>query len=736
MKKEDTMTENSLGPKIYSAGFAGTISGKNKEANDEFVLFHEKEPEGIVGASNLYVLTDGVSGTWHPEIAANFAAKKIIYSFFKSHDFVDANKLALAIRESGNEIYAFSKAQQEIMAVGVVTAAVTEGKLVIGSVGDGRVYIVRNGKVFQIIEEQSILEEKVRKGEITREQAFTTAAEDITAVPAIGTEKDTVIDIYDGIDVKPSDILLLCSHGLTAYIGKKEILDAAQAETPKEIVNHILETVSRNEIKADASVIAIRIYDEESIQNVVRNEGVVPALPDLNKDIRSQDIRRKAKSRQPQPGVKKTGMDKLPFYVIGGLLCALIAVGVYWFITSGRAGIPVSDPNVTATMTIDPVQGTLSAIRQTADGNQFAAFASTATVPTEPTALPIVPTVPAFIDIDGAGPTETETGIENSSVPSAEPLGTVTGSEVVQAAAVLTETTVPAAVAATSTEVSPAGTATISPEPTMTPIPATPVPEEKAPIVSEIDSAEMVFVSGGNFLLGASAEFSVGQEDSPQVEVYLDPFWIDKTEVTNERYLACAEAGKCTESAYMTLRNVNYANYPVTYVTVQQAADYCAWAGKRLPTEAEWEKAARGTDGRMYPWGSEEPTNENQLANIPYYSDPESGLSAGLFPVGSFPEGESPYGALDMAGNVWEWTASYYDIAYYQRLQEQIEADGDVVENPPGAESGIAPVIRGGSAAETEINNYLYYTRTTNRGYVNMSSSYYIGFRCVMTDTP
>lgn len=91
------MDENELTKKIYSAGCAGTITRKNNDNNDEFVIFYEKEPEGIVGASNLYVLTDGLAGTWHPEVVAKFAGKKILYSFFKSHDFVDANKLALAI---------------------------------------------------------------------------------------------------------------------------------------------------------------------------------------------------------------------------------------------------------------------------------------------------------------------------------------------------------------------------------------------------------------------------------------------------------------------------------------------------------------------------------------------------------------------------------------------------------------------------------------------------------------
>ncbi|MHC1771859.1 MAG: SUMF1/EgtB/PvdO family nonheme iron enzyme [Flexilinea sp.] len=681
------MDENELTKKIYSAGCAGTITRKNNDNNDEFVIFYEKEPEGIVGASNLYVLTDGLAGTWHPEVVAKFAGKKILYSFFKSHDFVDANKLALAIRDASNEIYDYAKVQEEIMGSSVVAASVTEGKIVIGSVGDCRVYMIRNGKVFQITEDQNILEEKVRKGEITRDEAFTLTT-DGPLTRSIGSEKDVVIDVYDGIEVKPNDILLLCSKGLISYVGKKEILEAAQADTTKEIVSSLLGVVSKAENKSDASVIAVKIYDENSIQTVIRNESSTPVLTDLNKETKDFEMIRKSKTKSTHPAMKKTGMEKLPFYIIGGLLICLVAVGAFWLSTSNSKGGSLFGPKETATMTVDPVQATLAVIQQTAQAEQIAMLSATPTFAPLPTLPPVVTEVPEYIDLDSA-----DSGTQ----------------------AVLTET--------------------IQVEPTETQISSTPVPEDKEPIISEIDQAEMVYVKAGNFLLGSESVYAAGFEESPQVEVYLDSFWIDETEVTNARYAACVEAGSCEESSYMTLRNPDYAELPVTYVTWENAKTYCEWAGKRLPTEIEWEKAARGSDGLIYPWGDENPTDENKLANIPYYVDAESGQSAGLFKVGSFPDGASPYGALDMAGNVWEWTSSYYDSGYYQTLSDKAAEDGDAVENPTGATEGTAYVIRGGSAAETEVNNYLSYTRTTNRGYVNMSSSYYIGFRCAMSDT-
>ena len=219
------MNDSAMERKIFASGYALSIPGKTKNVNEDFVIFYEKEPEGTVGASNLYVLTDGLTGSWHPEISARFAAKKILHDYFKSHDFVEANKLALAIRNAGNEIQAYSLAQGEKMGSVVVSIAITDGKAVIGTIGDSRAYIVRNGKVYQITEDQSNAET----------EATATESHHVPQTRAIGLEKDIVVDIYDGIDIHPNDVILLASDGIISYIGKDEILAAAQADTPKEI---------------------------------------------------------------------------------------------------------------------------------------------------------------------------------------------------------------------------------------------------------------------------------------------------------------------------------------------------------------------------------------------------------------------------------------------------------------------------------------------------------------------
>lgn len=188
---------------------------------------------------------------------------------------------------------------------------------------------------------------------------------------------------------------------------------------------------------------------------------------------------------------------------------------------------------------------------------------------------------------------------------------------------------------------------------------------------------EMVLIPSGKFLMGFDGR---DLDQRPEHEVYLAAFWIDLTEVTNTQYLACVNDGGCKppgESEYFRDESLN--DHPVMYVSWYDARDFCAWAGKRLPTEAEWEKAARGEDARVFPWG-DSPANE-RLAN---FDDNVNKTT----PVGSYPAGASPYGVLDMAGNVWEWVNDWYSIDYYRSSPDEI---------PTGPAIGDRKVLRGGS---------------------------------------
>ena len=172
--------------------------------------------------------------------------------------------------------------------------------------------------------------------------------------------------------------------------------------------------------------------------------------------------------------------------------------------------------------------------------------------------------------------------------------------------------------------------------------------------ISAKDGMEMVYIPEGEFLMGSrDSDKDANSNEKPQHKVYLDGYWMDKTEVTNGQYSKCVADGACTqqESKASSTRsnyygNIVFTNYPVIYVDWSQAQAYCHLGGGNLPSEAQWEKAARGTDGRIYPWGNRPPSCE--FAN---FSDCGEDTKA----VGSTPAGVSPYGLMDMAGNVWEW---------------------------------------------------------------------------------
>jgi eukaryotic-like serine/threonine-protein kinase len=243
---------------------------------------------------------------------------------------------------------------------------------------------------------------------------------------------------------------------------------------------------------------------------------------------------------------------------------------------------------------------------------------------------------------------------------------------------------------------------------------ATPAARDMMTRVREIDGMLEVYIPAGKFIMGSTREDPDADDDEfPQHEVYLDAYWIDQTEVTNGQYQLCVAEEVCTvpNKSPSSTRSSYYgeaafADFPVIYLIWNQAATYCEWAGGRLPSEAEWEKAARGEDGRLYPWGNENPTCE--LSN-------SSSCIGDTVPVGSHPDAASPYGVLDMAGNVSEWVADWYDTAYYERSPGA---------NPSGPSSGAYHLLRGGS-----WNSNIAFLRTASR-LRPVSTWYDVGFRC------
>jgi formylglycine-generating enzyme required for sulfatase activity len=180
-----------------------------------------------------------------------------------------------------------------------------------------------------------------------------------------------------------------------------------------------------------------------------------------------------------------------------------------------------------------------------------------------------------------------------------------------------------------------------------------------------------VLIPGGVFTMGSQGG---PDNERPPHEVTLDAFYIDKYEVSNAQYLAFVEATGSEQPQFFREEGYNQLEQPVVGILWSQARDYCEWANLQLPTEAQWELAAAGTDGRVFPWGSE--SADDSRGNFNFSSGPK--------PVGSYPDGASPYGALDMAGNVWEWTLDEYEHTYYVRspsrnpvnLKNSDEGDG------------------------------------------------------------
>ena len=241
------------------------------------------------------------------------------------------------------------------------------------------------------------------------------------------------------------------------------------------------------------------------------------------------------------------------------------------------------------------------------------------------------------------------------------------------------------------------------------------------------DGAPMIVIPAGSFPMGVpDGDRDGGRDEYPRHEVFVDTFAIDKFEVTNGLYLAFVKSTghRVPQNPKNPTRNLwqgdsitdSLVDRPVINVDWFDADAYCTWAGKRLPTEAEWEKAAKGTSDRRFPWGNVEPTAKHLNYNQRWIGEKT------LMPVGSYEAGKSPFGVYDVAGNVWEWVNDWYDAQYYEKSPRK---------NPQGPKTGSKKVIRG-AGWQNETPTVRIFTRVESDPTVRNEST---GFRCA-ADAP
>jgi formylglycine-generating enzyme required for sulfatase activity len=260
----------------------------------------------------------------------------------------------------------------------------------------------------------------------------------------------------------------------------------------------------------------------------------------------------------------------------------------------------------------------------------------------------------------------------------------------------------------------------------------------------------MILIPAGEFTMGTPEGSDGLPDEHPERRVHLSSFLLDRLEVTNRAYAAFVHGTGHRPPANANPRRtlwehdhppIGIEDHPVVNVDWNDAAAYCRWAGKRLPTEAEWEKGARGTDGRRYPWGNDWDFSRANSASywakrtVDFQSSAdwdafwiqgegvrlsrEHGIKGEVLtlPVGSFPQGASPYGILDMAGNAAEWVADWYDPNYYRNAP---------LTDPPGPDRGAIKAMRGGSWLKPAVS-----LRTSDRDWGTMDSRPSgTGFRC------
>lgn len=664
-----------------------TDPGRKRAHNEDHVgYFVPEDPEELAANGQLYVLADGVGGASAGDVASEYAVRKVLHAFFDASEPDLEQRLVGAVRAANADIYEYAiSSNKPNMATTLVVAQVRGSAFKVANVGDSRAYLIRDDTIRQITRDHSLVDQLVEGGSLSPEEAREHPRKNVI-LRSLGSESQVAVDVFAGT-LRGGDSILLCSDGLTRYLDDDEIRRMVSHLDGEDACRRLIKTANDRGGEDNISVVLLKYQalpapvlgetltarTSSAVDLTARSRPTDPGGIEMDKrprmsspyDYEGLSGRPRTLQPLPEPPTMRERLAKLPWRDIGYGAGALV-VGVGLIVVVGFLLPRIGSQREQA-------------------ATEEAAFP---TVTLEPTA-------------DVVSPGDLGEFVNATALPASE----------------ITLTPSP------------------SPQPTQDPLLAGPV---------EIFEGE--FLYGSSPLqseaaltlcaeLGGTCLPEYFSDSEPAVRIYLDHYFIDRVEVTNLDYRACVDDGGCEEPAGLGAENLNLSSYyfnesnsyyPVVGVTWEQAQTYCEWAGGALPTEAQWEKAAAWNEitneKYMWPWGNEwNPDNLN-------FRQPEQIGSGASEAVGTRPLNVSPYGVLDMAGNVAEWTADWYAADYYETLTQ-----GQT--NPQGpAQQGADPyrVMRGGSWADNGV-----FTRTVQRVLAledHFNSS--IGFRCAYDRDP
>jgi serine/threonine protein phosphatase PrpC/formylglycine-generating enzyme required for sulfatase activity len=617
--------------------YARTDTGRVRDNNEDYFDFREPADERQRREDGcLYVVADGVGGSAEGEIASRRAVETALRHYYEETSGPDAaQRLVEAVKAANLEIYQLVQSGEHLkMGTTLVMAALLGNQFTVAHVGDSRAYLVRGDHISQLTEDHSLVWRLYREGTITHQEMLEHPKRNLL-LRSLGHTEDVEVDTTQG-ELQLGDALLLCSDGLTTYLSDDEIAGVVRTMPGQAAVDRLIEMANQRGGKDNITVLIMRA-EEPSPESDAEAETVL--------------------------------ME------------------------------PISAPEVETVIVERP------------------------TAPADEAALTDEPSAPEaeIVNLEGepAPADETLPSRTQRTLPRAtrirrqprsglSPLLLVAGALVVVILIALAATMV--MMARGRSRAVPAQTATpllgggptvdlaqsppAAPPPDISPPTEMPQDQPVLPTPSPEVPEGMLLVPAGQFIYGRTEEQARAASEAcaeatgddtlcdlgnftdstPRETPDIPAFYIDRTEASVADYMACVEAGACREPLvepepddYLT--SPQYQTYPMRWLSWQAAQAYCAWAGKRLPTQQEWEKAARGTDGRLYPWGDDwNETNAVYQGNVQMagpYPIPD--------PVDAYPVGASPCGALNMAGNLLEWTAdenvarggSYMDLPEY-----------------------------------------------------------------------